>query len=41
MEVEKNGSPSSNFIGCETVDATAETAVCADLVHEEDWGITI
>jgi hypothetical protein len=41
MEDEKNEIPSSNFTWCEAVEAAAETAVCASLVHEEDWGITI
>ena len=41
MEAENNESSASNFTWCEAVDAAAETAVCADLVHEEDWGIAI
>jgi hypothetical protein len=41
MEAEKNEAPSLRLIWCEAVDAAAETAVCAGLVHEEDWGITI
>jgi hypothetical protein len=41
MEAEKNVPSSSNSTWCETVDSASETPVCADLVHEEDWGITI